>query len=107
MNARGVVVALLLASGLAATAAADFPVGRTLTVSIESLDPAKQLITFKWLRTGETFTAHWSKSTRFSRAGRLRLGPEVMRKGTRAEVLYSTPTFGKPFVARVAVLETK
>ncbi len=99
--------ALVLTFGIAATAAADFPVGRTLTVSLESVDPATNRLTFKWLRTGEVFTAKWTKSTRFSRAGRLRLGPEVMHKGARAEVLYSTPTFGEPFVARVAVLEAK
>lgn len=99
-------VSALLGSGLAFNAAADFPVGRVLTVSIESVDPKTSRFTFKWSHTGEVFAAQWTKSTRCSRGSRRRLGPEVIQKGARAEVLYSTPIFGEPFVARVTILET-
>lgn len=112
-EAKGVTIktrvrAFLLAAWLSAAmpfhAVADFPVGRVLTVSIESVDPAANQIIFKSVRTGESFTAQWTKTTRFSRGGWKRFGPEIVQEGARAEVLYSTPTFGEPFVARVIVL---
>jgi len=105
MKARGIVAALLLACAFAATATADFPVGRVLTATIESVDARKEQFTFRHESTGDSFTARYTRSTRYLRGTFARFGPEVLKPGVRAEVLYSTPTFGEPFAARVYLLD--
>lgn len=107
--AQGVLAGALRASVLllilAMPAAADFPVGRVLTVTIASVDRAKQQFTFRHEYSGDVLTARYTPSTRYMRGTFERFGPEVLQPGVRAEVLYSTPTFGEPFVARVFLLK--
>ena len=97
--------ATLLLVAFAVEAHADFPVGRELTVSIVSVERATSHFTFKSERTGETFTALYTRSTRYMRGTFERFGPETLQPGVRARVLYSTPAFGEPFVARVFLLD--
>lgn len=102
---RSILAALLIGS-FAPAARASFPVGRVLTVTILSVDRKTDHMTFKWEHTGEILTARYTKSTRFMRGTWRRYGPETLEPGVRAEVLYSTPAFGGPFVARVFLLDS-
>ena len=105
LTAIAVAIAALLPTVFPFRAAASFPVGRVLTVTIESVDRGKRRFTFRHEYSGDVFTARWTRSTRYMRGTFERFGPEVLKPGVRAEVLYSTPAFGDPFVARVFLLE--
>lgn len=96
---------VILLSCFAFEAEASIPVGRVLTITVERVNPAQQQFTFKHVASGNVYTAKWTRSTRFMRGTFRRYGPETLQKGVRAEVLYSTPTFGEPFVARVFLLD--
>lgn len=95
----------LFLSMWAREAGADFPVGRVLTVTIESVDRAKEQFTFRHESSGDVLTARYTPSTRYLHGTFERFGSEVLKPGVRAEVLYSTPTFGEPFIARVSLLK--
>jgi hypothetical protein len=104
-NLFAIAIAGLFLSAWPREAAASFPVGRVLTVRIEKVDRAKQRFTFTHEYSGDVFTARYTRSTRYMRGTFERFGPEVLKPGVRAEVLYSTPGFGEPFVARVFLLD--
>ncbi len=99
------ILAAHLLGSFDAPARASFPVGRVLTVTILSVDRRTDHFTFKWEHTGKVFTARYTESTRYMRGTWKRYGPETIQPGVRAEVLYSTPAFGEPFVARVFLLD--
>ena len=97
-------VALLLAASIAGSceAIAITPRGRDAAGVVQHLDENAKTFQLRRSEDAKLMTLSWNSRTRFIQGAQF-VDAAKLREGAPVSVIYHTPFFGKPFVAKVVL----